>query len=346
MALRRAITFLPARLPLRRPPGGDPRPPGSDPTLGTFRTPMHMVNSLAASSSPRDRCDRSSPGSPVDRTLFRTASVAVGAFRCPVADPRFSGQGTIEHRLVVFPRTSVVIRHAAGPRFVADPRVATLYHPHQEYDRLPVSPDGDRSDWFGVEPALAAELESSCGALASGDGPAGALPFTWSDTPTYFAQRRLFHALERDELEPLQGEQAVLELVAAVLASANGGRRPARRLPAGTERLHRELAEAARRELARGATERLTLGELSRRLHVSPFHLCRVFRAQVGTTLHEYQVDVRVRVALERLAEPHVALSRLALDLGFASHSHFTAAVRRRLHTAPSAARRALRGRP
>ena len=303
-----------------------------------------MSHSILTLSPERHGDDRRATAVSVDRTVFRTPSVAVGAFRCPVAHPRFRGDGAIEHRLVVFPRTAVVIRHASGPRFVADPRVVTLYRPDQRYDREPLSPEGDRSDWFGIAPSLAAEVESSSGSLARDDGPAGALPFTWSDTPTYFAQRRLFNALDRGDLEPLQAEQAVLELVAAMLARANDGRRRTTRRPARTERLHRELAEEARRELARGVTQRLTLAELSGRLHVSAYHLCRVFRAQVGTTLHEYQLDVRVRVALERLAEPGVGLSRLALELGFASHSHFTAALGRRLHMVPSAARRALAG--
>jgi AraC family transcriptional regulator len=51
---------------------------------------------------------------------------------------------------------------------------------------------------------------------------------------------------------------------------------------------------------------------------------------------------VRLLLALERLEDGERDLSRLALDLGYSSHSHFTAAFRRSFGTPPSAARKLL----
>ncbi|NOT06869.1 MAG: helix-turn-helix transcriptional regulator, partial [Gemmatimonadales bacterium] len=82
------------------------------------------------------------------------------------------------------------------------------------------------------------------------------------------------------------------------------------------------------------------VGTLARRLGVSPYHLCRVFREATGTTLHAYRLDLRLRAALEQLDLPGAPLSRLAHELGFSSHSHFTATLRRRFGTTPSAFRR------
>ena len=59
-----------------------------------------------------------------------------------------------------------------------------------------------------------------------------------------------------------------------------------------------------------------------RELHVSPFHLTRVFRERTGRTLTEYLHDLRLRAAVERLGED--SLSRIAADLGYCSASHFT----------------------
>ena len=47
--------------------------------------------------------------------------------------------------------------------------------------------------------------------------------------------------------------------------------------------------------------------------------------------------------ALERIADPALPLTELALDLGFASHSHFTDTFRRTFGRPPSAVRAAVR---
>ena len=72
------------------------------------------------------------------------------------------------------------------------------------------------------------------------------------------------------------------------------------------------------------------------------FHLCRSFRRATGLTLHAYRDEVRLRLALERLQHGERDLSRLALDLGYSSHSHFTAAFRHTFDMPPSTARKLL----
>ena len=100
---------------------------------------------------------------------------------------------------------------------------------------------------------------------------------------------------------------------------------------------HRELAEAAKSEIASDLSVRRSLGELARTLHTSPFHLARVFRAETGFTLAGYRQALRLRAALERLPGNDRDLSALALELGFSSHSHFTATFTREYGVPPSA---------
>lgn len=115
----------------------------------------------------------------------------IGAFRCPRDHPRFVDSGPIQNDIFVFPRSSVKIRHAGGPCFVADQTVATLYNRGQIYDRVLVSEDGDRSDWFAVPREAAIEA-----VIANGLEPCGSGPFAFAFVPvsyeTYLAQRRLF----------------------------------------------------------------------------------------------------------------------------------------------------------
>jgi AraC-like DNA-binding protein len=85
----------------------------------------------------------------------------------------------------------------------------------------------------------------------------------------------------------------------------------------------------------------VSLDQLARRVHVSPFHLARVFRARTGFTLHGYRNQLRLRLALDRIDDEGCSLTALANELGFSSHSHFTDAFRSLFGAPPSIVRAA-----
>ena len=263
----------------------------------------------------------------LDQIVFSTASVRVGAFRCRVDDPRFRDSGPIQGNLIAFPRRGVWIRQAGSRPLVADPRVVTIYNRGRQYDRAAVSADGDRSDWFSAAPDVAVTLARELDPWAP-DDPERAFRYeaATADHQLYLRQRRLFLNLERGELDALAAEEAVLALVETVLRRAAGCTMAT---SAPLSRARRDLVERAKAELARNPAEPTNLRILSARLDASPSHLCRVFRQGTGLTLHEYRLDLRLRTALESLEAPRLGFSRLAADLGFSSHSHFTAALRR-----------------
>jgi AraC-like DNA-binding protein len=154
-------------------------------------------------------------------------------------------------------------------------------------------------------------------------------------------QRALFSRARNGELDPLAAEEGVIAIVAAVLGAT--GRSPApSNVPARrAASRRRELAQAAKLELQRTVAENRSVHDIASSLGTSPFHLCRVFRAQTGRTLHEYRSELRVRLALEMFEprSPGSSLSRIAHALGFSSHSHFVQAMRRHAGLTPRAAR-------
>jgi AraC-like DNA-binding protein len=82
--------------------------------------------------------------------------------------------------------------------------------------------------------------------------------------------------------------------------------------------------------------------DIAAAIGTSPFHLCRVFHACVGRTLHHYRTELRIRVGLEALetaAERGATLSSVAHDLGFASHPHYADVMRKLAGVTPSGAR-------
>src|SRR5262249_31660831 len=90
-----------------------------------------------------------------------------------------------------------------------------------------------------------------------------------------------------------------------------------------TRKAHLDLVDATRAVLARRFREKLSLADLARAVFSSPFHLARIFRRETGTTLHRQLNRLRLRLALEHLANGKPDLTMLALDLGFSSHAHF-----------------------
>lgn len=281
----------------------------------------------------------SAAGSP-DRVVFESGDVCVGAFRCATDHPRFRNSGPSSHFCFVFPRTAVIIRHG-DTRIVADPNVATLYNRAQEYEREPLSPRGDVCEWYGVSPALLrAVLEPRDPRAADDDRRPIRFTHAPVRAPMYLAQRRLFRRVAGGEADALTVEETIVDLLDGVLASAYG-RRAAADLPA---RRARDLVYDTKCLLERRAGEPLGLGAIAGGVGASMFHLCRAFRAGTGLTLHEYRMQLRLRVALEALESGCADLTRLAFDRGFCSHSHFTAAFTRAFGATPSRMRALLRG--
>jgi AraC-like DNA-binding protein len=280
------------------------------------------------------------PKAPLERLLFASPSVGVGTFRCDPEHPQFADSGPSSTYCFVFPRTSVWIQHADGRPFVADPGVVTYYNAGQAYTRRKLSPEGDRADWFAVAPEIAEEVVASVTPRAPRTSHA-VFTFTHgpSDAVTYLAQRQLCERLEAahpvEGLEPLEIEEQVVGFLAALAPRA--AEREASRGPGESALRRGQLADDARAALAGSLSENVHLADIARRVGASVFHLCRVFKEFQGSTLHAYRLDLRLRLALERLDGGGGDLTTIAMELGFSSHSHFTAAFKRQFGRTPSA---------
>ena len=268
-----------------------------------------------------------------DRILFSSGLVRIGSFRCAPDHPLFNETGPTETHVMVFPRTSVWITQEDRPPFVGEPTHAALYNAGHAFVRRPISPEGDRSDWFGLAPALLCEVFAE---IESAAVDADAVRFTagqaYAPGELYRRQRTVFEYVRRiDNADVL----AVEEVAIAILRALLGG---TRRL-ADTERpRQRQLVEQARAHLAQ-SSRRESLADVARALGCSVFHLCRVFRAHTGSSLHAYRRRLRVRRALERVIETDEDLLSVGLSLGFSGHSHFTATFKREFGIVPSVLR-------
>jgi AraC-like DNA-binding protein len=139
--------------------------------------------------------------------------------------------------------------------------------------------------------------------------------------------RFLSWATAAGDEDVLRAEEEVIGLLRSTLSDGGRYERPS----PSTVRLIRRTKEFLEAELANP----VRLGDVGRAVGASAPYLTHVFRRFEGASLHQYLTHLRLSRALDEL--PHANdLTTLALDLGFSSHSHFTAAFRRTYGLTPS----------
>lgn len=268
---------------------------------------------------------------PMEERLLQTDVVCLGRFVCPPTHPLFTNSGPATTWCIAFPRRSVWIRHRDDAAFVADATLATLYNRGDEYERVAVDDRGDYCDWLAVAPDVLLDIATTYDPRAADrpDRPFGAHR-AGCDHRVYLRQRCLFEYVSGAAAPDLMlVDEEALRLVARLMSSAIAAR-PVNR------RASREIVEAARAVLAVRFADNLTLRGLADLVGASPYHLCHTFRAVTGTTITKHRDQLRLRASLELLGDHPGRLIDLALELGYSSHSHFTAAFRHTFQTTPS----------
>jgi AraC-like DNA-binding protein len=261
----------------------------------------------------------------------------VGHFVRHPSHPGWSVDGeTGDAALAVFPRRAVEIEQAGRRAVVANPGAVMFYDPRTPYRRRAVDPCGDDCRYFALDARTWGEVIASCDPLFDGGrlfrAPRGPLR---PEAAVRFHQ--LFRSLEgSDPVDELATVESLLAIALAVVSDAVGAPEP----PHATagDRRRSEAAHALEVVLSRRFREPLCLDELAAEVGLSPFHAARIFRRSTGTSLHQYRDRLRLNTALCAL-HAGVRLDALALDLGYASHSHLTERFTRWFGAPPSAVR-------
>ena len=274
-----------------------------------------------------------------NQVLYHSPLVTIADLACHTHDAECGLDATERHRLVFTRAGAALARRvgATGCAFVSDPVQAVFLIAGTEYRMR-----------HHVEAPHACTVFAFASAVLPGE-PGLGRPVT--------AKRRLirpdvllrYHHLRQGLLGRLDSPGSTQRVEDEALALLDGTTRC--REPGGDARpfrapSHRDLAESAKMVLASSPGSPHRLSDVAESFGVSPSHLAHVFRAVVGIPMHQYLLQIRMGIALDRVGGGATNLSELALDLGFVSHSHFTAAFRRYFGIAPRDVRRALAVRP
>ncbi len=254
------------------------------------------------------------------------------------ADAR-TGQATIP--AFVLMREGMYAKRVGRDVAAGGPGTVTLYDAGKEV--LVSHPAGGRTRGTTIllDPELAARLRRDAGGAAARDPAAPFGRLAAPVTPrTYLLYRALVGWLETDPApDALLAEEAVLALLRRVmreLPDAHGGRD--RRPP--TPRARARVAAiqeyvAARRDRA------VSLAELGARFDCAPEYVSRVFAQVTGIPPSRWVARLRLARAVERILDGAPSLADVALDAGFAHHSHLTATFAREIGTTPGVLRSA-----
>lgn len=286
--------------------------------------------------------DRASFAGVETRWLFEGPVISIGRWRCTAdAAQRGLEKQQLWHDISFVHHGSYELSAPSGAD-LADTTSIVYLNPFMPYRTAHPCGCGDRGSTLKIREDVLRDLlaERDPGAV---DRPGGLFPrhHALGSSRVHVAQRLLTQRLAGGTpAEPLAVEEAALNIVAGALDSLLGPPARARPASAGTRKRHRDQVRAVREILQQRYTESLHLDDLASAVGLSVHHLCRVFRREAGVPVHRYLTRLRLCHALAAAADGVADLTRLALDLGFSSHSHFTAAFRREFSIPPSLVRR------
>jgi AraC family transcriptional regulator len=228
---------------------------------------------------------------------------------------------------LVFPYRGVYVRHVGQNQAVAEANQVLFFNAMEGY-RIshPVS-GGDASLTLVVEESQLDEVAPPS-LLQDGSRVAFRQHRLRVDARTQALVALLRHSLRAKTAEPLEAETLALTLVQRSLG-------PRTTRTAGATDGRQRLVDRVKLVLASDPARRWTLADIAAEVRGSPVYLTQVFQQVEGLPLYRYQLRLRLARALDLLGE-YENLTSLGLDLGFSSHSHFTAAFRQIYGRSPS----------
>jgi AraC family transcriptional regulator len=231
---------------------------------------------------------------------------------------------------LVFAYRGVYMRHLGQDQAVAEANQVLFFNADEGYRISHPVAGGDASLSLAISESLLHELAPSA-LLRKGARLAFRPQRLRIDAQTQVLMALLRHSLRVNFAEPLQAETLALTLVQFTL-----GPRTTHTTSASIGL--QLLVDRAKLVLASDLARRWTLAEVAAEVRCSPVYLTQVFQQVEGQPLYRYQLRLRLARALDLLGQ-YDDLTALSLDLGFSSHSHFSASFRGVYGRSPSAFR-------
>ncbi len=261
------------------------------------------------------------------QSLLNTPTISIHDVCCQGSCRHQSAEECTAATQVVFPYRGVYMRHLGHDQAVAEANQVLFFNATEGYRVSHPVPGGDASLTLVISETQMRELAPP--ALLRDGAALAFLPQRLRiDARAQVLVALLRHSLREKIAEPLEAEGLALTLIQRALGPRTTHAAGA---SAGTQR----LVDRVKLVLASDLARRWTLAEIAAEVRGSPVYLTQVFQQVEGLPLYRYQLRLRLARALDLIAQ-YDDLTALSLDLGFSSHSHFSASFRQLYGRSPS----------
>src|SRR2546427_1171190 len=255
------------------------------------------------------------------RTLYDSPLIEVRDYVCRHTTCEQSADEESDDNRIVLMRYGAFSKQFERRQVTADANQAVFFSKSSVYRVSHPTDCGDRGTTFVVAQSILNDIVRRLDPEID-ERPDHPFPFvTGPCEPSIFWRHREFvrrlEAATTEPLEPLWADVTGLQLVADILEDAfeRNSAKPRRRASTNTD--HAARTEAAKTYLASRMSDAVTLDDVGTAVNASPFNFARIFQQQTGLPIHRYLTLLRLRAALERMADPRIDLTKIALDLSF-----------------------------
>jgi AraC-like DNA-binding protein len=143
------------------------------------------------------------------------------------------------------------------------------------------------------------------------------------------------HAAIERRADALEKESRLLDAFGLLIGRYASGTPRTRTSTLRSTGEHAAVAQRVRAYVEENFAARLTLAEIAQVAEVSPFHLVRILKKELGLPPHAFLNQVRVRRAKELLKQG-VPPAEVAISVGFCDQSHFGRHFKRTVGISPA----------
>jgi AraC family transcriptional regulator len=261
------------------------------------------------------------------QSLLKTPTVAMHDVCCKGSRLDQSDEEYTATTQVVFPYRGVYVRHLGQDQAVAEANQVLFFNTGEGYRISHPVPGGDASLTLVINESQLREIAPRA-LLRDGAKLAFRQQRLRIDARAQVLVALLRHSLRENIAETLEAESLALTLVQRALG-------PRTAHTAGASVGRQRLVDRVKLVLSSDVARRWTLAEIAAEVRGSPVYLTQVFQQVEGLPLYRYQLRLRLARALDLLGQ-YDDLTALGLDLGFSSHSHFSASFRQMYGRSPS----------
>lgn len=234
---------------------------------------------------------------------------------------------------LAFAYRGVFVRHVGAELVIAEPNQVLFFNAGEAHRIAYPLPAGAARLELEIEPELLSEIAPA--KIVRDLEPLSFTPLRLRIDPRAQALVAMLRYSLREQIaELLEAESLALTLAQRALG-------PRTTHAAGASASMQKLVDRVKLVLTADLARRWTLAEIAKEVRGSPVYLTQAFRQVEGVPLYRYQLRLRLAKALDLMGE-YEDLSALSHELGFSSHSHFSAAFKQAYGRSPTEFRQAV----